>query len=130
MDPRPSPQEVEACFASPLTDDVLWGYLRTLQADPNWQVISAPDAAMWSLTLLYSPTGARYQMHLERVTVDGASAWQRVPSHERLGNTAASSSPQLGDMRARFIGSIQVGQDKGTAASIIALPHPILSDDA
>jgi len=41
LDPRPSPQQVDACFAGDLTDDAVQGYLLTLQADPNWQVESA-----------------------------------------------------------------------------------------
>ncbi len=78
LDPRPSPQQVDACFAGDLTDDAVQGYLLTLQADPNWQVESAPGSSQWDLTLTYWPAGTRHHIHLERVERQGAAVWRRV----------------------------------------------------
>lgn len=50
LDPRPSPDQVDTCFAGNLTDDALRGYLLTLDADPNWRVVArhlVPPPGIW-----------------------------------------------------------------------------------
>ncbi len=71
LSPRPSPHDVCAYFAGALSDDALRAGLQVLDRDPNWQVSSTPGPRAWDLTLLYSPEGTSYALHVERA----AAAW-------------------------------------------------------
>ncbi len=79
LDPRPSPDQVDTCFAGDLTDDALRGYLLTLDADPNWQVVATPSPATWDIVLTYAPAGMRQHIYLERVEHAGTMLWRRRP---------------------------------------------------
>ncbi len=79
LDPRPSPDQVDACFAGDLTDDALEGYLLTLDADPNWRVVATPGPATWDLVLTYAPAGTHLHLHLERRERTGTILWRRLP---------------------------------------------------
>ncbi len=78
LDPRPSPHEVDTCFAGDFTNDALQDYLLTLQADPNWRVIATPGPATWDLALTYWPAGTRQHIHLDRRECAGAILWRRM----------------------------------------------------
>ncbi len=68
LSPRPTPHEVRAYFAGALSDDALRAGVLVLDRDPNWQVLSTPGPRALTLTLLYSPEGTSYAVHLERAT--------------------------------------------------------------
>jgi len=74
LSPRPSPHEVRAYVAGTLSDTTLRAAVHLLDRDPNWQVLSTPGPRAWDLTLLYSPEGRSYALHVERA---GAS-WHGV----------------------------------------------------
>ena len=76
LSPRPSPRDVHAYFAAPLTDAALRAAVHLLDRDPNWLVISTPGSRTWELTLLYGPEGSTSVLHLERVTA--TAPWRRT----------------------------------------------------
>jgi len=74
LSPRPTPHEVHAYFVGALSNDALRAAVHVLDRDPNWQVTSTPGPRAWDLTLLYSPEGTAYALHVERAT----AAWHGV----------------------------------------------------
>ncbi len=72
LSPRPSPHEVLTYFADALSDDALRAAVHVLDRDPNWQVLSTSGPRAWDLTLLYSPEGTAFALHVERATATAA----------------------------------------------------------
>ncbi len=78
LSPRPSPHDVCAYVAGTLSDAALRAAVHLLDCDPNWQVLSTPGSRAWDLTLLYSPEGTSYALHLERATASWHGVLARI----------------------------------------------------
>lgn len=63
---RANPQEVRAWFADASTEGTITARVEVLRADPNWRALSFPGPSVWTLNLLYWPTGERLEIVLRR----------------------------------------------------------------